>query len=336
MSKIRAELVATAGAKLKPIRGEPDESFLKRLVATIGNDIDDATWDKISTAAQDWNNKAADAVKANGPLPEFPDAEKPAAAPATRSRRSVAPEPAAAPETVAYEPAVGDEVTVTTARGRTVQGIVVEVVDGMVILNPEGENGAKEADEEFPIDRCTFIPVEPELEGDGDQDADTSGVNENPEVGDTLEVVTARDKTIVGKVDEIGDDSIILIDAAGADHTVIPSKLKSLTIKVKGGAAAEPEPAPAPTGRRGRTTAAATPAAAPAEEAKPGRSKNAPGVSLGARVIALMCADPGLTLEALDAQLTKEGIAFRDTSSKMIRSDTLKVIDCLKALKKLK
>lgn len=330
MSKIKAELVAAAGTKLKVIRGEPDESFLKRLVAVIGNDVDEATWDKISIPAQDWNNMAADAVKANKPIPDFPDAEK---APATRSRRSAAPETAAEPEKKVYEPAVGDEVSVTNARGKTATGIVVEIVDGMIIINKDGENGAKEDDEEFPLDRCTVIPVEPELDadGDGDQDADTSGANEDPEVGDTVEIETARGKNIVGKIASIDGDDMVVIDAAGGDHDLVISKLKTLVIKVRG-AAPEPAPAPAPSRRRGSAAAADT----KPEEAKPGRSKNAPGVSLGGRVIELMCANPSMTLEELDKQLTKEGIAFRDTSSKMIRTDTLKVIDCLKALKKLK
>ncbi len=328
MSKIKAELIAASALKLN--RGEAEPAFLARVVVAIGNDISDETWSGISGPAQDWNNVAADALKLNKELPAFPDAEAPAAAPTTRRRAAAAP----APEPVEYEPTKGDEVTATSKRNKVVTGFIVEITDDVVVVNPASD-GPEADDIELPIASNTFV-----LAGAAEPAASTNKVADElaglaePEVGDTVEVVTKREKIIVGNIEVLEGDDLVLKDAAGTEHELSMASLKSVKVKVKNAkSAAAPAPAPVATGR-GRTRAAAEPAAGEAE--KKTRSSNPAGVSLGGRIRELMCGDESLTVEQVSKKLTDEGINFRDTSVKMIRKDVLDVIAMLRQLKKIK
>ena len=142
----------------------------------------------------------------------------------------------------------------------------------------------------------------------------------------------------MGNISVLEGDDLVLVDAAGTDHELSMAALVSVKVKVKNANAAAAAPAPAPAASsRGRAAApaSASPAAGAADE-KRTRSTNAPGVSLGGRIRELVCGDESLTVEQLSKMLTDEGIAFRDTSVKMIRKDVLDVTAILRSLKKIK
>ena len=331
MSAIRKELMEASG--LAPKRGEDENAFLVRLQKAIAEDIDEATWNGLSEKAQDWNNDAADALTKGAAMPAFPDAEKaePEPAATTGRRRGAAAAPAPAP--VAYVPKEDDDVIVTTKRGKDIAGAIVELVEGLVVINPDGMDGDKSKDQEFELTSVTVkLAGAPAAAGGASQEPDEPA---EPEVGDTVEAVTMRDKVIVGNIVEMTDDALVLVDASGADHELSKARLKSLVVKVKNKAAA-PAPAPAPAASSRRGGAAAAPAAAPAaDDSKPKRASNA-GVSVGARIRELVCDDFTLTPDQVAAQLTKEKLEFRPATVGMIFKDTQFVIAELKKLKKLK
>jgi hypothetical protein len=325
MSKIKAELMAVS--KLIPGRGEAEDSFLAKMVHAIGNVITDAEWASVSEPAQDWNNLAADALKNKLPLPPFPDAE--AAPAATGRRRGTATPEAAAP--VPYVPAKGDQVTATSKRGKVVTGFIVEITDGMVIVNAAAD-GPESDDVELSIDTNTFALSFGAVTTKQDEPAGPV----EPEVGDTLEVETARGKIIVGNATVIEGDDLVLVDASGADHELVISKLKSVKVKVKNAGVKATEAAPATTGR---TRGAAKSEITATGEAVRTRSSNE--TPLGGRIRDILASTTAagkvdMPLEAMVAQLTKEGFQFRDTSVKMIYKDTCYVIQKLREGAKLK
>lgn len=328
MSAIRKELMEAAAITQK--RGESDADFLVRLNVAISSEITEDQWNKLSEKAQDWNNDASDAITAGKSLPSFPDEE---VAPASTSRRrGAAADPA--PEAPAkYEPKVGEDVVFTSARGKVSEGIVVEVgADGVIIINKGGEKGDQADDVECDLEKGTMALVvkqEPtstsRRRGSGSGDA-APATKKDPEVGDTIEVVTARDKVIVGNVEVLDKDDLVIKDAAGTEHELTRSKLKSLIVKVdnsKGGAA------PAASGRRGS-------AAAPAAEEKGKRSSNPAGVSVGQRINEMVVDDPKATVEAIDAALKKEGLDFRENTLKMTYAAAHKFLEILRSRKIIK
>lgn len=335
MSKIRDELFAASGKT--PNRGEAEGAFLNRVVVAISKEITDAVWNAISGPAQDWNNSAAEAIKAGKAVPPFPDVV--AAAPAGRGRGRT-PAPAPAPEP--YEPAEKDEVSLTTKRGKVVEGFVVGFSeDGTLIYINAAVDGEEKDDEEFVIASCTIIPKEAEAELNEEREP---GADEVPgdtkiEVSDTVEYTTKRGKVIVGNVVVLDGDELVMKDAAGNEHELLVSSAASFNLKVKNaGVAATPAvtttgrgrggratlaatpPAPAPTGR-GRT-AAATPAEPP-PAAKP--------LSLGGHIRQIMCADPAITIEAVDKKLKALKLDYREATLKAVYSDTLGVFTELRA-----
>lgn len=331
--KIREELMTAA--EIAPKRGESERDFLIRLQKQIGSGISEDVWNNLSDEAQDWNNDAADAIDEGKPIAGFKDeaAEQPPAA-GGRRRGAAAAEPDPEPEEAAYEPKLADKVKVVTARGKTIEGIVVEIGDGMLITNPDGDQGDEEKDSEFDLDKVTVTKIEPEPEpaptGRRGRGASTAKAEEpaDPEVGDTVEAITARDKVIVGVIVELADDDMLLKDVTGTEHELTVSKLKSVKVKVKGKPAAKAAATePAASGRRGRGAAKA---AAPDDDAK----RAAPG--MGNRVRELCCADNEASIEDIMKSLKKEGIEFREISVKMIWKDTHFVIDELRKHKKLK
>lgn len=333
MSAIKQELMQAA--EIKPKDGETEDAFLARLVTRIGSEIDTEQWDKLSAAAQDWNNLGSDAIDAQKPFPPFPDAE---VAPSSSRRRGAAATPPAAPAPAPFVPKVGAAVTITTKRGKVETGVIVELTADEVIINANGEDGAKEDDKEFALANVTIEPV-------GVQAASTAASPAAPEpkepktaeVGDTVEAVTARDKILVGNILVIDGDDLVLVDASGAEHELLKSKLKSIVVKVKnaksGMTSAPAAPAaPESTGRRGRSAAASPPAAdTKPEEGKRTRSSNAGAAqTLGGRIRELICDNPAVTAEQVQATLTKENYQFAETSVRMIHKDTTVIIGMLR------
>lgn len=329
-SAIRNALISTSKLSAKP--GESNDLFLARVVKAIGEDISQAEWDALIPAAQDWNNVAVDAVTAAKPLPPFPD-EVADAAPAPSSRRRGSAAPAEGP----YVPKEGDQVTATSKRGKVVTGFIVEIVDGVAIINAEKE-GPEANDVEAPLDTWAFVLAgaapaggAPEPEGKSD-----------PEVGDTVEVTTARGKIIVGNIQVMEGDDLVLVDAAGGEHELIISKLKNFTVKVKANksgatsTAGAPAAAPAAAGRRrGAGTAPAGGEAAGGAAAETKRASNA-GVSVGGRINELVALNTAMTMEQVAAQLKKENLEFRDNTLSLTYNSAKKFMAMLAANKLLK
>lgn len=332
MSKILEALTAAAG--VTRTRNESDSALVERLLPKIA-ELDDAAWDKLTPEAQDYFNDAADASNKKEPIPALPDAAP--AAPATRTRRgAAAPAPAPAPEVEpAADPVKGDRVRFTTKRGKTIEGEYVEI-DGKVhvYVNDAGN------EDEVPVEGTTVEVLSP---------ASDSNEPAEPVVGDQVEVVTKRGKTITGELVEV-DGDVFVVDVNGKEEEL--SKDRITSIKVVGGAAAAPAaPAPA-SSRRGAAKAEATPApaaapatsrrgAAPAADAPAAPAKRASttangGVSVTGRIRELIVANPKATVEDISNTLRKEKLEFRDNTLALVYSDSHKLIALLVDAGKLK
>ena len=171
MSKILDTLVAAT--KLKKARGQDDAEYIEDLIVAVG-ELNDAAWDKLSTEAQDWFNDAADSKNSGKAIPAFPDAEpeeKPAARPARGSKakepaeeakpaRGSKAKAAPEPEEDSTIPEVGDQVIVTTKRGKVVEGELIEVDGDIAVVLVDGE------EQEFQKDRVESIVKKDEGEAE--------------------------------------------------------------------------------------------------------------------------------------------------------------------------
>lgn len=317
---IRKEL--TDAAKLTPKRGEVDATFLIRLQKAISEDITEDEWNALSPEAQDWNNQAADDITKKHPIQPFADEKEEEPAPSTRRRGATASTPAA----TAFTPKLGDNVLVTTKRGKVVQGIIVDMDPDSIVLNADGDKGDQANDVEVALEGATITPSNTAeaaaIEGQAAQAGAGAVEDESripPEVGDSIKVETARGKTVIGKIIELNGDDLVLKDSTGEEHEMLVSKLKSFEIKSrgKGNGVADVKKAndDAPT-KRGSATGGGD------EADKPKRSSNEPGVSVGNRIRDMLFENPKLTDEQIGAQLTKEKIEFRPPTVKMIGKDT--------------
>lgn len=78
MSAIEKELLAVTKLKLK--KDEDRQDYLARLCKAVAK-IKDPEWEALSSEAQEWNNDAAEAVRASANIVDFPDTAKPAPKP---------------------------------------------------------------------------------------------------------------------------------------------------------------------------------------------------------------------------------------------------------------
>lgn len=78
MSAIEKELLAVT--KLKSKKDEDRQDYLARLCKAVAK-IKDPEWEALSSEAQEWNNDAAEAVRAAANIVDFPDAAKSAPKP---------------------------------------------------------------------------------------------------------------------------------------------------------------------------------------------------------------------------------------------------------------
>lgn len=319
-SKIQKELAEATD--INPKRGEDHQEYLARLVKGVAA-LSDKEWDGLSQKAQDWYNDAADAKNAKAKtLPDFPDAEKAEEEAPKSSRRGAAKE-----EEAPAKPKVGVVAKITTKRGKSSTGTIVEIDDDVVVIK-HGDG----SEEEFDRSRVESIEV---AGGGAKADADDGEDADPIKVGVEVTVVTKRGKEVTGKIVEI-DDEFVVLDVDGKDEefdrsrveAIKPAKAAKPAAKGKAKDAAEEEEAPKT--RRG---------AAKGDDAgdeKPKRSSNAAGVSVGTRIKELIADDLEATEAEIGKILTKEGIEFRENTLSLQFKDCHKFVDILKAKKMLK
>lgn len=308
MSKIQDGLMEATG--LKPVRGEDRQDLIKRIMKGVTG-LNDKEWGGLTVAEQDWFNEAADAQNAKKKvLPDFPDLEdekgQEEEKPTTRRRGGSDKEEAKAD----VKPKVGVVAKVTTKRGKTATGKIVELDDDVVVLKM-GDG----SEEEFARDRVESIEVA------GSEAAEEEAADP-VKVGVEVILTTKRGKEVTGKIVEM-DGDLIVIDVDGKDEEFSRDRVESI----------KPVKAKAASTRRG---ASKDEDKGDEGDTKPKRSSNPAGVSVGGRIRELMCEDTEITEAEVGKVLTKEGLEFRDPTLKMIFKDTSAVFELLKKNKKLK
>lgn len=306
MSKIQEALAAATECEPSKRKNEAadGQDYMKRLTLQVA-ELSDADWNKLPIPAQDWYNKAADALKLGSEIPAYGDDE--AAAPTRRG--------AAKP----WAPAVGVTVAIVTKRGKNMVGKITELDDEGLVLDDGTE-----------LNHSSIANIGP-ADGVG---AASQGVKEpelptDPEVGFTVTVVTARGKEITGVVEVLEDDDLVVKDGHGESHELTKSKLKSLVVKSTGdakSAAGKSEPA-------AKTTPKAD---AKPDDKKKITAKDNGGVSATQRMRELICADMTMAKPAIGELLKKENLEFKQATLDLIYSDSHKLIGILRDLKKIK
>ena len=316
MSKIQTELVKATEVTAK--RGEDRQEYLGRLMKGVA-DLNDKQWDGLSQDAQDWFNDAADAKNAKAKvLPDFPDVEE---------KQEEKEEPktgrrGAAKDTAPAKPKVGVMAKITTKRGQSETGVIVELDDEVVVIKlGNGE------ETEFARSRVESIEVA------GAEAAKDEPEEKDPvKVGATVTILTKRGKEITGKIVEI-DDDVLVLDVDGKDEEFDRTRVGS--IKVAGGKKAAPkeEVEDKPATRRGAAKEEVEDQ--PEGDGKAKRSSN-PGVSVGTRIKEIIADDLDATEEDVAKILKKEGIEYRENTLKLNLTECRKFIEILRAAKHIK
>ena len=289
------------------------QDYLKRLAVAVG-ELSDEDWAKIPVDAQDWYNLAADAISAKKDVPEFPDMPK--AETSNRRRGAAAPAPAPPP----WGPAKNDKVEVVTKRGRTYVGQILEIDADGLVLDVEGK------DVELDRDKIDSLKLDAPITGLVTTARSEPEPPADPEVGDTVQVVTKRGKTIMGNVKELTDDDIVLEDATGEFHELSKDKLTSIVVKSRGAAGAGVA----------STKATATSSADENKDKKKITAAMNGGVSVTVRMRELICAHMDDTKDAVAARLQKENLDFKKATLDLTYADTHKVIGILRHAGKLR
>ena len=313
MSAIQAALAAATDIEPSKRGNETitDQAYLKRLALGV-QDLPDADWNKLSQDAQDWFNAAADAIEKKTDIPAFPDLVK--AEPSARRRGSSAAEVKPMASTDAKK---GMKVTVVTKRGKEYTGEVVEADDQGLVLEVDGKDVELDHDK---IDKISVAGAAPP--------AEEPEVSE-PEVGDTVEVVTKRGKKIMGNITELTDEDMVLKDAAGEVHELAKDRLESVVVKVKN--------AKAGGGRGGaKAESASSTPKADAEPAGRASAKANGGVSVTTRIRELIAENLDAKKEDVSAALKKEGLEFKQATLDLTFGDMHKIVGILRDRKLLK
>jgi hypothetical protein len=314
MSKIQEQLSAATDCTPSKRKNESitDQDYMLRLLSAIA-DLPDAEWKKLPVPAQDWYNDNSDNVKAGKAIAPYPDVEPPLA---PRGRRAEAKK----------EAAVGDTVSVKTKRGKEITGeLTVLDKEGLVIKEASGKEHELGHDS---LDGGITV-----VGGNGGGTAAEPEVME-PEVSDTVEVVTAR-KTVVGNILEIDEKGLVIKDSTGKEHEFDKENVKSVTVKVKNAKGAAPA-----NGNKTTTTVVTktVTSTATATDDKPKKITAATngGVSATQRMREMICSDMEAKKDVIAATLKKEGLEFKQATLDLIYGDSHKLIGILRDLKKLK
>lgn len=318
MSAIQAALAAATDINPSKRSNETvtDQAYLKRLALGV-QDLPDDEWNKLGQEAQDWFNQAADAIEKKTDIPAFPDLVK--AEPAARRRGSSAA--AEVKPMTSADAKKGMKVVVTTKRGKEYTGEVVEADDQGLVLEVDG----KEID--LDHDKIDKISMAGRAAGAADPEPEAM----EPEVGDTVEVVTKRGKKIMGNIVELTDADMVLKDAAGEPHDLSKDRLESVVVKVKNAKA---------SGSTSRTSGKAestsnTPKA-DAEPAGRASAKANGGVSVTTRIRELIAENLDAKKEDISAALKKEGLEFKQATLDLTFGDMHKIVGILRDRKLLK
>lgn len=325
MSKIMQGLMKATG--IKEERGESKQEFLARLVHAV-HGLDDKAWEGLNEAEQDWFNNAADAKNAKKDIPDFPDAEAPAAS----SRRRPAAEPEAettsrrrSSEPEVYEPKVGDMVAIKTKRGAEAKGKVVEVAKDIIAI----DDGKEEV--EFNLDRVESVLLDtpPAASGRRQAAADEPAKAKDPVVGDVVTVTTKRGVTFEGKLLELDAKGGCLVDKDGKEQEFDFDRVEKFALA---GGAAE---APAASGRRSRGAPAADDKKDGEKNTKISRADNK-GVSATMRMRELILDDMSAKEDDVAKVLKKEGLQFKDNTLQLVYSDVHRLLKMMRERKLIK
>ena len=234
-------------------------------------------------------------------------------------------------EAATGEPAVGDDVIITTKRGTTAEGKIVEMDDEVVILDTG--NGQ---DTEYARSRIGSMvlkggAVKPE------QGQTELPLERDPVVGDMVEVTTKRGKKVVGTVVEVDGDTLVVgTQPDGEEIETDMSTAQSITITTP-----VKEDKPARGGRAVTKQADAPAATTRAPKKEDGKktkisAKANGGISAPTRMKELICADPDITKEALAKLLKAEKLEYNDNTLLINFKTTKDIIELLKKNKHYK
>jgi hypothetical protein len=310
MSKIQEALATATDCTPSKRKDESitSQDYMLRLLSSIA-DLPDDEWKKLTPAAQDWYNNGSDNVKAGKAIETYPDMAQ--AETSTRRRGGTT----AAPK----EAAVGDTVSVKTKRGKEITGeLMVADAEGVVIKDSTGkehEVAQSSLDGGITVVGGVVASSEPEVL--------------EPEVSDTVEVVTAR-KTVLGNILEIDEKGLVIKDAAGKEHEFDKENVKSVTVKVKNAKGGKPA-----AGTTSTTVVKTTTTNGDDKPKKITAATNG-GVSATQRMREMICSDMDAKKDAIAATLKKEGLEFKQATLDLIYGDSHKLIGILRDLKKLK
>jgi len=321
-----------------------DDTYKRRLAAAV-SELGDTDWDKLPDDAQDFTNKLSDLINAGktSDLPAWPDLKKedePASGGRRRSRASDDDKKEAAPE-AGYKAVdvdslkKGDKVRITNKRDKVYEGKVVDPDD-------KGELVLEVGDDEIGIDLDRVAKAEIWTEAakaDDEKPARRRKAEEDepevlePEVSDTVELVTMRDKVIVGNVVELDESTIVVKDAAGEELEFSRDRIKSIKVKVKN----------AGKGDEGKSEGRSRSKAGEDKgddkgDGKRTRSvaKSEDGVSATTRIRELLVENMDASAEQIGKLLEKEKLSAKENTLKLIYSDVHKLLKMLRERKLLK
>lgn len=334
-SKIQTELAKAT--EVTPDKGETlkSQSYLLALMKGIAK-LSEKDWDALSEPAQDWFNEAADAKAAKKPdVPGFPDLEEPKEeeAPERRGRRGADAEPEA-PAAGLREPKKGDKVIVTTKKGSKVKGKVVDPNDGGELVIDDGSKDGDVGIKLANVEKLEFVETkaaEPEATGrrrKAADDEDPPASNE-PEVGDTVQLETARGSIKLGNLIELTDATIVIKDAAGEEMEYDRDRIKSLVVKVKNATVKAGKGEPETPARRGASKGEDK-ADGGEKDSKAGAGK----ATLHAREIILD--DLSLSKDQVLKALKKEFPDVKENTINLIYTEVHKLVGMMKERKMLK
>lgn len=325
-----------------------DDSYKRRLAAAV-SELGDSDWDKLPDEAQDFSNKLGDLINAGKTkdLPAWPDLqEEPAGGGRRRTRAGDDDKkedaPAAGYKAVDVDALKkGDKVRITNKRDKVYEGKVIDPDDkGELVLEVGSDEVGIDLDRVAKAEVWTEAAPAEETKSrrrKADDDAEAPEVLE-PEVSDTVELVTMRDKVIVGNVIELDKDTLVVKDAAGEELEFSRDRIKSIKVKVKNagkGSRGDDKP-------EGRSRSRASDDKGDDKggegDGKRTRSvaKSEDGVSATTRARELIIENMDASVEQIGKLLEKEKLSAKDNTLKLIYGDVHKLLKMLRERKLLK